>query len=306
MASVFTDEMELHADVFDDMLKQESPESPCKEDLTKMLATSWIGEAKLKLEHEIKLLCDKIIPKGDSNVAASGASGPSVVEEIDESSMDAVDRLRHKKMKEARQQEELMSPSTAEAHSGDPVKDEVSLFFGQRFNLFPWVPTDVQRSIGSTSMSFNQNMDTCIKHFDIMKWWEDFGKTQFKLIYPVACRILALPDSNGHQERTFSAATWMDGKLNSRQSEMTFQMKVMLYKNQQFLEKYRHIVEDADRRHAAQKTKDLLKQSLSSVRNSRSASQANEWGIVNPDEVDGDSSLLDGFDEDDDDIDDSS
>jgi hypothetical protein len=67
-----------------------------------------------------------------------------------------------------------------------------------------------------------------------------------------------LPDSNGHQERTFSAATWMDGKLNSMQKDLTFQMKVLMYKNEDFLERYSDTMEPKQLETAAQKTKELL------------------------------------------------
>ena len=63
-----------------------------------------------------------------------------------------------------------------------------------------------------------------------MEWWENYGKDKFPKIYVIACLILALPDSNGNQERTFSACTWMDGKLKKNQGEGTFQTKCVLYK----------------------------------------------------------------------------
>ena len=72
--------------------------------------------------------------------------------------------------------------------------------------------------------------------FDIMEWWEDYGKDKFPRIYMIACLILALPDSNGSQERTFSACTWMDGKLKKNQGEGTFQMKCVLNKTKKVRE----------------------------------------------------------------------
>jgi hypothetical protein len=51
----------------------------------------------------------------------------------------------------------------------------------------------------------------------------------------------------------------MDGKLQKRQSYMTFQMKVLLYKNAEFLATHkRHVLEDK-LVSAEQKTKELLK-----------------------------------------------
>jgi hypothetical protein len=73
-----------------------------------------------------------------------------------------------------------------------------------------------------------------------------------------------LPDSNGHQERTFSAATWMDGKLNSMQKDLTFQMKVLMYKNEDFLERYSDTMEPKQLETAARKTKELLMKHIGS------------------------------------------
>jgi hypothetical protein len=84
------------------------------------------------------------------------------------------------------------------------------------------------------------------------------------MIYPVAMCILSLPDSNGHQERTFSAATWMDGKLNSMQKDLTFQMKVLMYKNANFLERYGNAMEAELLDDAEKRTRDLLVKHISS------------------------------------------
>jgi hypothetical protein len=50
----------------------------------------------------------------------------------------------------------------------------------------------------------------------------------------------------------------MDGKLQKRQSDMTFQMKVLLYKNAEFLANYRRHVQEEKLASAEQKTKELL------------------------------------------------
>jgi hypothetical protein len=70
-------------------------------------------------------------------------------------------------------------------------------------------------------------------------------KAQFPNIYVIACLILALPDSNGNQERTFSACTWMDGKLKKNQGEGTFQTKCVLYKTKKVRDQIaKHMMED--------------------------------------------------------------
>jgi hypothetical protein len=98
----------------------------------------------------------------------------------------------------------------------------------------------------------------------LAEWWKETGKTRFPMIYPVAMCILSLPDSNGHQERTFSAATWMDGKLNSMQKDLTFQMKVLMYKNANFLERYGNAMEAELLDDAEKRTRDLLVKHISS------------------------------------------
>ena len=103
------------------------------------------------------------------------------------------------------------------------------------------------------------------KHFDVMGWWQQLGKTQFPLIYIVACLIIAMPDSNGAQKRTFSSATWMDDKLKKRQSDLTFQMKVLLYKNKDLLQLHRHLVSKDRKKAATARVKKVLEQSIANT-----------------------------------------
>ena len=114
------------------------------------------------------------------------------------------------------------------------------------------------------------------KNFDVLEWWRNTGRHQFPLIYPVAMCILSLPDSNGHQERTFSAATWMDGKLKSRQKDITFQMKVLIYKNADFLARYSGKVVKEVMVDAEQRTKEFLKQHIASQTDDEIESEAEE------------------------------
>lgn len=80
-----------------------------------------------------------------------------------------------------------------------------------------------------------------------------------------------------HQERTFSAATWMDGKLNARQNEFTFEMKVLLYKNQAFLEEFKQEVLEESKRAAAARTKALLAASVNGVKDSDIDDELEGW-----------------------------
>jgi hAT family C-terminal dimerisation region len=120
------------------------------------------------------------------------------------------------------------------------------------------VKAEILERIGTSPNEWMKNYQLIAESFDVMDWWERVGNENHRLIYPVACCILSLPDSNGHQERTFSAATWMDGKLQKRQSDMTFQMKELLYKNAEFLAKHRMHVQEDRLASAEQKTKELL------------------------------------------------
>ena len=55
----------------------------------------------------------------------------------------------------------------------------------------------------------------------------------------------------------------MDGKLKQKQSDMTFQMKVLLYRNRDFLFQYRLHVEEDRLAKAAERTRGLLALSAS-------------------------------------------
>jgi hypothetical protein len=96
-------------------------------------------------------------------------------------------------------------------------------------------------------------------HFFVLDYT---GKVQYPNIYVIACVILPLPDSNGSQERTFSSATWMDGKLNKRQSDATFQMKVILQQNTKFLDKARIEIMEEHLKPAAESTKKLVLEAM--------------------------------------------
>ena len=117
-------------------------------------------------------------------------------------------------------------------------------------------------------------------NFDVMHWWETTGKVLHPHVYPVACCILAMADSNGSQERTFSAATWMDGRLKTRQSDFTFQSKVTLYKNQGFLADHAKFLENDLSREAIERaearTKKLINRALDACSDSDLDEEAND------------------------------
>ena len=126
----------------------------------------------------------------------------------------------------------------------DPVTREVTQFFD---NNLCWdsvlikqgVHSSFVEAVGTGDGTWVANWELLSKHFDCMRWWEEIGKQQFPLIYLVAATVLPLPESNGNQERTFSAATWMDTKLSKKQTDATFQMTTLIYKNGAFLDQAR-------------------------------------------------------------------
>jgi hAT family C-terminal dimerisation region len=179
------------------------------------------------LAEEIRSACSDIIPVqgGDGVEGGNGDTEAEREEEIDE-----MELLRLRLFRES--EKEVTSNTNEDV---DPVQREINAFFKQQFDPRSAMPVDIQGSVGATKLDWVKHWDIIVEHFDIFKWWETIGKKSFPLIYPIAIRILSLPDSNGSQERTFSSATWMDGKLNTRQNEITFQMKVLLYKNQALL-----------------------------------------------------------------------
>jgi hAT family C-terminal dimerisation region len=221
------------------------------------------------LVNEIKSICSLIVPNDNNNGGEDGVvpadGGGAEDEEVDEY--------------EAMRMTLAMESERVETSSEilDPVKSQVSAFFNQQFDPRSGMPLETHSLVGATKSTWIKEWDTVVEHFDIFKWWESIGKSSFPLIYPVAIRILSMPDSNGHQERTFSAATWMDGKLNARQNEFTFEMKVLLYKNQAFLEEFKQEVLEESKRAAAARTKALLAASVNGVKDSDIDDELEGW-----------------------------
>ena len=127
-----------------------------------------------------------------------------------------------------------------------------------------------------------QNLTLISQHFNIFKWWEDVGRRLFPRIYVIACCILMLPDSNGHLERCFSSATWMDGKLNKRQSQATFEMKNLLYRNQAFMVSCK-IMLTGKFQEMAKKTTEALIEEIQNMREERRVIDKEEVECVDSD-----------------------
>jgi hAT family C-terminal dimerisation region len=147
----------------------------------------------------------------------------------------------------------------------DRIMAEIKEFLAVEYDwttvlLKQGLASEVVAKIGSERYQWMSNWEKIAELFDVMKWWERQGKKQFPLLYIVACIVLPLPESNGSQERTFSTATWMDGKLNNRQSEETFQMKVVLHQNLALLKKSKIGLKEEYKKKAALTTEMLIKE----------------------------------------------
>lgn len=227
---------------------------------TKNLAANFKDRAKVVLMAEIRDVCSALIPaeNGDAGVnAMEPTASPSGGGDLEEAMM----QKRRKRMK-------LSVPAVNE--TGDVVLKEVEAFFGQTFDVEKVLAGQTKRPVTLSKAKEiyknRMNVTGMVKHFDVMEWWETIGKRFYPLIYPVACCILALPDSNGDQERTFSAATWMDGKLNNKQTDLTFQLKVLAYKNSEFLKECRAHVKKEHMEEAGMRAQKLLEKSRSSMK----------------------------------------
>jgi hypothetical protein len=216
----------------------------------KAFAVDFQEKAKERLEKEIRQLFSKELePNLEEPVAlASVDPGPETAQREE----DIYRRARKKICSEARA-----------GSMGDPVKKQVDDFFRHSMQWHDvltdqGVNAEIVQQIGNTPDDHADNWHLIADHFDIMSWWESDGKKHWRFIYGVACLILPMPESNGGQERTFSTATWMDGKLNKRQTEATFQVKVVLNQNADFIKRAKMLTHDVHKQQASLSAKKLF------------------------------------------------
>ena len=72
-------------------------------------------------------------------------------------------------------------------------------------------------------------------HFDSREWWVKVGRKVHPLVFLVVPAIIALPASNGFQERTFSTCTFFDDPLRQSLKDARFEMAVLLAVNEELL-----------------------------------------------------------------------
>jgi len=218
------------------------------------IAFDYSNASKNALTVEIKRVCAEMLKKVASEVVGTRRAPETEVKDLDMIYEMVSSRARKK----------------AKVDSINPVEDEVNHFFHNEINwngvlkhskVAP-CPAALLKQIGNKQLDYLKHWEMIANHFEIMEWWESTGKVQYPNIYIIACIILPLPDSNGSQERTFSSATWMDGKLNKRQSDATFQMKVILQQNTKFLDKARIEIMEEHLKAAAESTKKLVLEAM--------------------------------------------
>jgi hAT family C-terminal dimerisation region len=195
-ATVGMEELALLSDV----LKEKAPTPEIK-----TMARDFKINAMKVLEVAIRDICSEIIP------ATTPPATATPVATVGAPAADPVAMMRRKRA-------QAKSSTLVAADETDPTKQQIRQFFETPFNirqelllqkrkLAPGVLTE----IGHTQEQWVQRYDVISKNFDVMDWWERTGKQLYLLIYPIACLILPLPDSNGHQERAFSQCCYMDG-----------------------------------------------------------------------------------------------
>jgi hAT family C-terminal dimerisation region len=238
---------------FDVLLKDQS-----MVDEEKNLLNEIEQRTKDVLKKAIEELWGERLNNFSGQVDATGDTPSDDIE--DQNSTDPFEKLRRKKRKKDE------SVNTEE----DSVSKCIDDFFSQKFQVHQVISgqrskvADAAKKVGSNRDQWLNNVELIASLFDVMEWWRNTGMTQYPLIYPVAMCILSLPDSNGHQERTFSAATWMDGNLVTMQKEVTFQIKVLLYKNEKFLDRYENKMKKRSKEDAEKRTKELLAKHIES------------------------------------------
>ena len=71
--------------------------------------------------------------------------------------------------------------------------------------------------------------------FDNLEWWKEVGQVKHDLVYLVSPPVIAIPSSNGLLERIFSSCTWFDNSLQQSLKSKQFEMAVILFIIESFL-----------------------------------------------------------------------
>jgi hypothetical protein len=211
---------------------------------------NWRDKAVAALTKEVKAKLSAKLDDSDS----SEEDATSALKD------DAVDDDWKEVMEQAAADEPAQNKPT---RSGCPVKREVESFFSQTIDWPEQLKTQgvapkIIKAIGGNASMWQVNYELIAANFDVFEWWHREGRQKYKMIFVVACTILTLPESNGRQERTFSACTWMDTDLGTNQAAVTLEMKALLYENRKFIKQVQPHLYGEHKKMAAKATRSML------------------------------------------------
>ncbi len=211
---------------------------------------NWKSKAVEALTKEVKAkLSAKLVDSDSSEEDATSALNEDAVDD---------------EWKQVIEQEDANEPTqTKQARTCCPVKREVDSFFGQTIDWPEQLKTQrvdpsIIKAIGDNESMWQVNDELIAANFDVFEWWHREGRQKYKMIFVVACAILTLPASNGRQERTFSACTWMDTDLGTNQAAVTLEMKALLYENRKFIKQVQPHLYGEHKKMAAKATRSML------------------------------------------------
>jgi hypothetical protein len=217
----------------------------------------------------IKVMCSHILgTTSDSQTVASATTPEPARKEDDEEDYMAGSKV---------DDDDKIETS---ASSYEVLKAELAIYMDYKHDWSTTCANDgasiqLLKIIGTKKRHWIDNWEYISEAFDVMKWWEAHRNT-FPNVYIVACHVLATPDSNANQERTFSAATWFDGKLSNRQNDATFQMRVLLYKNAEFIKTSKITIAEQYKIMARENSLQLLKECMDAKKEEKRKQAAKE------------------------------
>ena len=120
---------------------------------------------------------------------------------------------------------------------------------GQKDKDLPWTRQLV-------SYAVHKNIKELWKLFDVLNWWNDFGRQHYPHVMMVASVTLARPYSNAQQERDFSLATWFDGNLVQKQKPATLEKRLMTCLNREPVKMLEETLHQLDPKYKVVETED--------------------------------------------------
>jgi hypothetical protein len=84
-----------------------------------------------------------------------------------------------------------------------------------------------KKAIDIRKLSYYKDALYTNQYFDILLWWNVYGRNNYPLLMPGASIILGKPTHNAFQERVFSRGTYADSNLKKSMKENNFEMAVL-------------------------------------------------------------------------------